>query len=42
MKLRVVEVGEYGKEKGIEIEGWCGVMEGKVLDDEVLKEMGGG
>ncbi|MFS0656112.1 aldo/keto reductase [Bacillus sp. 179-C3.3 HS] len=38
-KLTLQELRQYAKEKGIQIEAWSPLMQGKLLDHEVLKEI---
>ncbi|MED1532152.1 aldo/keto reductase [Bacillus altitudinis] len=38
-KLTLVELRQYSKEKGIQIEAWSPLMQGKLLDHDVLKEI---
>ncbi|MDM5321451.1 aldo/keto reductase [Bacillus altitudinis] len=38
-KLTLVELRQYAKEKGIQIEAWSPLMQGKLLDHDVLKDM---
>ncbi|MGE6630057.1 aldo/keto reductase [Bacillus sp. NPDC077027] len=38
-KLTLTELREYAKEKGIQIEAWSPLMQGKLLDHDVLKEI---
>ncbi|WLP59020.1 aldo/keto reductase [Bacillus pumilus] len=38
-KLTLVELRQYTKEKGIQIEAWSPLMQGKLLDHDVLKDI---
>ncbi len=38
-KLTLVELRQYAKEKGIQIEAWSPLMQGKLLDHDVLKDI---
>lgn len=38
-KLTLVELRQYAKKKGIQIEAWSPLMQGKLLDHDVLKDI---